>query len=592
MTLIQLLKNRFKLAQSFTKENFIEDVERSINDYEAREMDIKEILASGDMSVNKRYEFVIPLIFTNTEAMKASLFDRVPDLVFKGRGGKDEEKKQKVVAAYEYLKDKLELDSVAMEAAHWFVLNGFLSSHTGFKSETYEVQATDDAGQPMFDEIGKPVMATVYSYNDPTIEIGNPCKEFYSQESEFSADASKVPYYFRYKLMTPDEVKKIYGKTVEADSELEIGENEKVTDAAKADLKRVTVYMYYGDIPEDNKKEVENWEVGAKYLVVYTKTKKLHSERIYNTTCRLAKWYGTPNKFFGFGLGKIGRQFQKEKSIRRGQQIRLADVAAFPKIGIKNTGNNQVDVASFNDPRANVVVLYEEEAPVMMQPGNLAPVVTAADEAAEKDAQQAFGLLDISTGSQSSSMVKTATGQTIFAESAQKRIAFAKKKLMKWYEQTVIDLLKQAQANWDENKLVTITDDDGNETDITVSSADLKDIDFDKDIEVDTESVSVNKDLVREQYISLYDKTKDDPIVDRKTVIKDMIRNGFQSKNPDRYIKKSELVPGQVLIDPNSNQQFVVDQSGELVPQEAVNDLASPSGEQTIGSQEGLMNSV
>ena len=82
---------------------------------------------------------------------------------------------------------------------------------------------------------------------------------------------------------------------------------------------------------------------------------------------------------------------------------------------------------------------------------------------------------------------------------------------MKFYEQC-IGLLKQAQQNWEEDKLITITDEDGKETDITVNKTDLSDIDFDKDIEIDGESGSVNKDLMREQYISLYDKTKDDPI--------------------------------------------------------------------------------
>jgi len=587
MTLLELLKSRYKISENFTKNNYIDDVERSIEDYEAKEMDIKEILESSGELINRRYEFVIPLIFTNTEAMKASMFDRVPDVVLTGRGKDDDLKKQKVIAAYEYLKDKLDLESFALEAAHWFILTGFCTAHIGFKSETYDIPAQDNMGQPMFNPDGTPQMVTLYSYNDPTIEVGDPCKEYFGPESEFSIDTVKIPFYFRKKLMTTDEIKKIYGKDVNEDSE--ISTDSKLTDKEKSDIKRVCVYFYYGSIPEENKKEVKNWNPDGKYLIVYTKSKKLHTEEVTGDVCKIAKWYGTPNKFFGFGLGKIGRQFQKERSIRRGQQIRLADVAAFPKYAVKNDGANLVDIKALKDPREQVVMLYETEAPQVMQPGNLADVVTAADMAAEKDAQQAFGIIDISAGSQKST-VDTATGQSIFAEAAEKRIRLAKKKFMKFYEQVIIALLKQAQANWDENKLVTITDDEGNESEVEVTPNDLKDIDFDKDIEIDAESVSVNKDLVREQYISLYDKTKDDPTVDRKPLFKDMLKNGFNIKSPDRYIKKTNLQPGQILVDPTTQEQFQDDKSGELVPQQAVKDMANTSGEQTNGSQSGLMN--
>lgn len=591
MKLLELLKSRYKQAESFTKDNFIEDVERSVFDYEAREMNLKEVIQSTGDAITRRYEFTIPLIFTNTEAMKASMFDRLPDVVFRGRGNQDEHKKEKVIAAYEYIKDKLDLETFAMESAHWFILNGFCTAHIGFKSETYETPATDEMGQPMLNEDGTPVMMTLYSYNDPTVEVGDPMKEVWSPESEFSVNGEKIPFYFKKKLMSKEEVKRIYNVDVDNDAELDLN-SEKIGDKDKLDTKRVCVYFYYGEIPEENKKDVKEWESGAKYLVIYTKSKILHQEKIGNYSCKIAKWYGCPNKFFGFGLGKIGRQFQKEKSIRRGQQIRLADVAAFPKYAIKNDGSNQVDIASLNDPRASVIILYETEAPQILQPGNLAEVVTSADAAAEKDAQQAFGLLDISQGSQSASVVKTATGQSIFADAAEKRSRIAKKQFMKFFEQVVIGLLKEAQENWDESKLVTITDDEGQEVDVEISSADLKDIDFDKDIEIDAESVSVNKDLLREQFISLYDKTKDDGLVERRNVIKDMMRMGFQIKNADRYIKKSLLTPGQMLVDPNTNQQFVVDQGGELMPQETMNELSAPSGDETIGSQEGLMNSI
>jgi len=592
MTLLQLLKSRYKIAEKYTKDNYIDDVERSIQDYEAKEMDLKQIVESSGNAINKRYEFVIPLIFTNVEGMKASMFDRIPDIVVKGRGAKDEIKKQKVEAAYEYLKDKLDLESFAIEAAHWFILNGFTTAHIGFKSDTFDYPATDNNGQPMLNEDGTPVMGTGYYYNDPTIECGNPCKEYFSPESEYSIDAVNIPYFFRKKLMTKSEVKKIYNYTIEEDAELDLDKN--LGEDEKKDLKRVCIYFYNGQVPAENKEDIKKWveyNEDKNYKVIYCKKRILFAQEIDQDNCKIGKWYGNPNKFFGFGLGKIGRQFQKERSIRRGQQIRLADVAAFPKYAVKNDGQNAIDTKTLLDPREQLVLLYESEAPTILQPGNLAEVVTASDLNAEKDAQQAFGMLDLGSGSQKST-VDTATGQSIFADAMEKRTRLAKKKFMKFYEQCIIGLLKQSQQNWEEDKLITITDEDGKETDITVNKTDLTDIDFDKDIEIDGESGSVNKDLMREQYISLYDKTKDDPIIDRKPLFKDMVRYGFNVNNPNRYIKKSELQPGQVLIDPNTQQQFTVDESGEVVPQQAINEMATPSGEQTIGSNQGLMNSM
>jgi len=590
MTLLQLLKSRYKIAEKYTKDNYIDDVERSIKDYEAKEMDLKQIIESSGNAINQRYEFVIPLIFTNVESFKASMFDRIPDIVIKGRGAKDEIKRQKVEATYEYLKDKLDLESFAIEAAHWFILNGFTTAHIGFKSDTFEYPIIDN-GVQMTNDDGSPVMGVGYYYNDPTIDCGDPCKEYFSPESEYSIDAVNIPYYFQKKLMTKSEVKKIYNYTVDEDAELDLDKS--LSEDDKRDLKRVCIYFYNGQVPVENKDDIKKWvdyDEEKDYKVIYCKKRILFAQEIDKDNCKIGKWYGSPNKFFGFGLGKIGRQFQKERSIRRGQQIRLADVAAFPKYTVKNDGQNQVNTKDLLDPRDNIVLLYESEAPTILQPGNLAEVVTAADLNAEKDAQQAFGILDLSSGSQKST-VDTATGQSIFADAMEKRTRLAKKKFMKFYEQCVISLLKKAQQNWEEDKLITITDEDGKETNVSVNKDDLSDIDFDKDIEIDGESSSANKDLVREQYISLYDKTKDDPIIDRKPLFKDMIRYGFQVKDPDRYIKKSELQPGQILIDPNTNQQFTVDESGEVIPTEAVNEMATPSGDQTVGSNEGLMNS-
>lgn len=582
MTLLDLLKNRLKVAEKFTQVQ-IDDVKRSISDYNAKSADL---ISSGDNAVNKRYEFVVPLIFTNVEGMKASMFDRDPELIFNGRGNLDDNKKRKVIAAYEYLKDKLNLGEFAWNAAHWFILNGFVSAHTSFKSETYEAPVFDENGVPQADEMGQPITQALYSYNDPVVELGDPLKESYSPESEFSVDGDKIPYYFRWKMMEIDEVKATYGVDVKPDSD--VGGKDEEYGKSSDDTKRAKVYFYCGRLPSDVKTEVEDWTYDSNYYVIFTTEKTLYIEPRKDHQTKLGRWYAQPNAFFGFGMGRVGREFQVEKSIRRGQEIRLADVAAFPKYGLQNDGVNKTAPKDILDPRANTIFFYETLPPIILQPGNLAPIVSANIAEVDKDAQQAFGMMDISQGGQQGT-VDTATGQTIFADASEKRVRLAKKYFMKFYQAIMIQCLKLAQENWDEEKLVKITDDiTGEETTETVSADDLKDVDFDNDIEVDSETASVNKDVLREQYIALYDKVKDDPLIDRRPLFKDLIKMGFNGINPERYMKKSTIPAGTIMTDQNGIQYQTQD-DGTVITQEEAMQLGTSGGERTAQSEGAVL---
>ena len=130
-----------------------------------------------------------------------------------------------------------------------------------------------------------------------------------------------------------------------------------------------------------------------------------------------------------------------------------------------------------------------------------------------------------------------------------------------------------------------ITDEDGESENVIVNASDLQDIDFDHDIEINAESVSVNKDVVRQQMIELYDKVKDDPLIDRKVIFKDMLRKGFEINDPDRYIKQSEIAPGTTLVNPQTGEQFTIDESGELLPAQQNADTAPSSPEMPINPQ-------
>lgn len=600
-TLLDTLKKRYSIAKDFTKKKYINQAKRAMEDYDVVDeaVDDLSILTNRHRfdDPNERYNMRIPLIFTNTEAMKASLFERLPDLIFKGRGQDDDQRGKIVNGAYEYLKDKLNLFDIADQSAHWFILTGFCSAQANFESRGEE--------EEMEMEDGQTVPQINYHYNDPKVEVMDPEKTFFGVDSVFDYKADKISYYCWYKLMDPLEIKNVYEVEVEADTSIvsksdDLGEEkEEGLDDEKA--KTMTKVMFYcGELPYQDIEEFTEfgveYDADKEYFFIFTNEKILYIGEKYDKYLRIAKWYGHPTDFFGFGMGKIGRQFQIEKSIRRGQQIRYADIAAYPKYTVDDMSN--ISEKDILDPRAGLLLKYSTKGggkePGILQPGSMGDIVSQNSQEADSDAQKAFGILDLNTGSQSST-VDTATGQTIFAQAASRRIEFAKKKFMAFYRELVILLLKLCQEHWDEDKIVKIMGEDGKEEELVLNKESLKDINFDTDIDIDMESLSVNKDVVRQQFIALYDKTKDDPLIERKEVIREMLNQGFEIKNTDRFIKDVEIVPGTILINPQTQEQYQVGESGELISAAQQRSLAPTSGSSPTsnpGSMQDVLNTM
>jgi hypothetical protein len=200
-------------------------------------------------------------------------------------------------------------------------------------------------------------------------------------------------------------------------------------------------------------------------------------------------------------------------------------------------------------------------------------VVTAAEESAESDAQSAFGLLDISAGTQNTRTVDTATGQSIFAEASQRRIRQAKRIFMKFYQDCIIELFKECAENWSDDKVLELTDEQGNEYQKEVNMTLLRDIDFDKDLRIDAESMGVNKDVIRAQIISLYNMMKDDPMINRRAIVEEVMSKGFDEKNPERFLMDAVTEPGTQLVNPQTGEKFIVDEGGQLTSAEQMQDL-------------------
>ncbi len=600
MKLIELLLQRKGLAETFSQDNYHDRLKEDLRYYHAQPTQAIDV-TSVDLieSAKRRYEFTIPLIFTNHESMMASMFDRMPEIVFFQSGKDDAGKELAVRASYEYLKDKLDLETFANDAAWWFILGGFVSAHAGYEQKTEDRPVLDEmTGEPMMDESGETKTFADYVKDDPTIEVDDPFKVMFSPESEFDYSAKRVPYYIREKLMTTDEVERTFKpkEKVEADATIDTKSGLSTTkQEVKSDNDRVRVFFYYGSLPKTVSGEVKEWDYDKDYYIVFTAKTILHkSESPFGQKmCRILKWHGAPNEFYGFGIGKLLRPFQREKSIRRGQQVRFADVAAFPKLLLPN--DMEYDKRSIRDPRENLVLLYETERgkPEYLAAPNIGSAVADANQQADQDAQQASGMMDISTGSQQSATVDTATGQTIFADAAEKRMRLAKKKFLKFYRECVILLLKLAQENWESDRLVHIMGENGEQIAMQVNRQSLEDIDFDTDVDIDAESVTINKDVIRQQAIDLYDRVKDDPLVNRKEVFKYMLENGFEIRNGERFMQNAEVPPGTMLVDPQTGQQFVVGESGELVDAAMLEGMREPTeGGEIPTDQAGISGAV
>lgn len=569
MTLLQLLNSRVNLAKAFTDE-FHKEVDKCIKDYECKEpaSSLKDETVFDRHITKKRYTFPIPYIYSTHESMLSSMFERIPELIISGKGAKDDDKALLLQSIYKYLWDKLDLEEHLNTSAWWFLLIGFVCSYQSYSVvQSGESPAIDSEGNPMMDdEMGEPLMQPQFSYHDPIVEIDDPKKVYFSPDSKFSIDGSQLPYIIREKLMSKEEVEKIFGVEIEPTEEIELANFKSTSTDDKNELKRIKVYYYSGilsgEIESDKKEE---YEEGKEYSVVFTKSTVLSEPSAEEKKVSMAKWFGAPNKFFGYGLGKTLRTVQKEMSIRRGQQVRYADIYAYPWLTVN--AQTTVDQVSLNDIQKRKPLVWSGQKPEYLVPPEMPKTLIDADNISRSDAQFISGTLDMSKGAQQTNTVKTATGQQIFAQSQEKRVNKARRSISKYFRQVVINLFKLCRDNWTEEKVISITDEEeGITEEITVSGEMLKDIDFDTDIDISLDSLSVNKDTIAERAIALYDKVKDDPLVDRKKIFKKMLKDGFYIKNPDLYL----LPEGQEGTQTTGNEPPppMPGQEGVVPPQE------------------------
>lgn len=579
MALLDLLNKRYKVAKSYTK-RFRDESKKCLDDYKCEKSDGSERIHNKHIKTEGRYDLVIPYIYSTHESILSSVFEKGAELVISDKGSKDEMKALAIKAIYEYLRDKLDLDTFYWNSAWWYLLNGFLSSH-----QVYDIKIKGQSpvmgqdGMPLMDEMGQPVMTPVYEWNDPKTILDNPQKTYFAPDSEFSQDGKKIPYIVREELAEAEELAKKYEIPVEeidCNEELEVGGEYKER-KENDDIKRASCRYYCGRIPADEGIEIIDYDPEAEYYITYISNKVLNVS-INDKYTTLARWFAAPTDFFGFGLGKTLRSSQKEMSLRRQQQIRYADQYAYPWLTIE--ASTKVDQRALQDVTKRQPLVFTDKPPQFLVPPTTPQTLTDMDNMARSDAQFISGTLDLSKGAQESNTVKTATGQQLFAQSQDKRINKIRIDLGSYFRQVVINLCKLARDNWDDEKVMQVAGDEGEVQEVIINKETLQSIDFDTDIDIQLDTIAVNKDTLAERVIALYDKVKDDPMVDRRKVFAKMLKEGFQIKNPESYMldqQEQGTQPTQESMEQNtmdpSQQQML---GNEMAPQPQANSYEQP----------------
>lgn len=175
--------------------------------------------------------------------------------------------------------------------------------------------------------------------------------------------------------------------------------------------------------------------------------------------------------------------------------------------------------------------------------------------------------LDISRGGTDTS-VDTATGQKIFQAAQDDRIERKRRKIARFIEALTRDILLDCSNNWDIDTFAKIVDMEKTDPKLQEYVTKLQGIGDEFDIEIEPETVVNNKATQGAQSIAMYREMKQDPLVNRAELIREVIRSGFNKKDVERFIS-SDMTPEQItgvvqmliqnqMIDPAQGQQILM----------------------------------
>ena len=543
-----LLKSRLAVAKAFSKKPH-EAWKKWISEYE---------IDNIDDTAEIRDKVRIGYVFRKTESEINAIFDDQPDLFFKGRNQKIREIQSLFESAYDLLWDIQDLETKIDDAGTYFELLGMAFVDSPYVVKTKKVPQVvaqpvmDELGQPVLDEMGQPAVQQVEQIyevpeiDNPEAEVIDPFKVHFSPETKFARvlDYKHCPYYFIEMTMTKEEIKAKFNKDVEANDKLYIGESD-VDEAIntelkthKDDLKRVTVYKYVGVIPEEQAKGVEGeaWAYDKDYEVFMTNTEELEIKECpyERKPLHILGNYGLANKFWKFGDAKHLMPLIQELEQYRSQILKHTRKMANPKPLVEI--NSEVDEDAFNDSRVGKPVKYTGTAPAYLSPSNLGSEVQVGVEMVRTDLEKTAPGFDLNSGG-GQSQVRSPRGIQVFSEAADRGTRKKKRKIARFIRDLIVFQFNQIGLNWqpDESKTLEI---DGEEVPVTPELLQvLADPKILAKLDIETESLSINKVQQKQDALELFDIASQHPdIFNKMEMAKDLLQNGFQKKDADRYL--------------------------------------------------------
>lgn len=568
-----LLKARLAVAKAFCKKPHTA-MKRYMKEYEIDDWsDATEV----------RDKIRIGYIFRRTESDMPAIFDDQPDLFFKGKQEVWQQLQSSFETIYDWLWDRQSLEEVVEDAALYFKVTGmgFVSSPWVTKNkkvkEMQMVPQTDETGNSILDIEGQPLMVEqeveyeVPTVDNPMSKVEDPFKLFFSPETIFSPvlDYEHCPYYFKERVITVDEVEARYGKRVDStealhleDSELNIEIESELKDH-KDDIKRVTIYEYYGCLPKwavEEKEDGEAWRYDKDYHIIMTGSEELlFEESPYEIKpCKILGNYGFANKFWKFGDAKHLLPLVQELEQYRSKILGHTRKSANPKV--LDDVNSNTDQKALRDPRSGVIVKFTGTAPSYLTPPPLSPEVRQGIDLVRTDLEKQSGTFDLASGS-GQSQVKSPRGIQVFSEAAEKNIRRQRKKVARFIRELVLFQFKQLATNWspDDPMAVEVL---GEDTEVNAKVLQvLGDENIVSKLDIEVESLSVNRVQDKQDALELFDAAIEHPELFNITEIaKDLLQNGYKKKDADRYLISEQEKQNQVI------QQFI-SQVGQASPE-------------------------
>lgn len=579
---LELLKSRLAVAKAWCKKPH-EAWKRWIAEYE---------IENFDDTSEIRDKVRIGYIFRKTENENSSIFDDQPELFIKGRVNDYKVIEDIYNSAYDLLWDKQNLEEKIEDVGVYFELLGMGMIDSPYEVKTKKV--TEIVQSPVLDQFGQPIVdpmtgqpqtqpeEKVYevpTYDMPNAKVKNPFRIFFSPETIFNhkLDTEHCPYYFEEDSWVKERIKARFNKDVAANEKMYTGEGdvdaeidtsyEKGSAVISDDLKRATVYLYYGTLPEDLAKGIKDkdgndveWAWDKEYKIYFTKTTELEvTECEYEyKPLHIVGNYGLANKFWKFGDAKHLLPLVQELELYRSQILMHTRKMVNPKPLIESA--SEVDMEAFNDPRVGKPVKYTGTAPVYLSPSPLGREVEVGVEQARTDLEKTAPSFDLAGGG-GQSEVRTPRGIATFSEAADKTSRRKRKKIARLIRQLIIFQFMQLGMYWspDDGKTLEIG---GKEEAVTPEVLQvLSDPNLLDKVAIEVESLSVNRVQMKQDALDLWDAAIAAPqIFNVPEVARDMLQNAFNKRDADRYlVSMNQMATGNIM-------QFV-QQLGQANPQ-------------------------